>query len=395
MISFDLFDNEDLKILFEGFQVSFLQGPIRRPNNSLKQYIPKGFRANKLQKNQLVKVYCDAISDREKSLTEFVTKEIESVFNDTGINDCLENNETELYVKLLDISTIILDCGLDIPAYIVLLLGGIPCSSELKESSINMYKSSAKALKTRFDAGFDKGSASSEEELLDEQKKVDRLEKAEKEYKEKNKLLNSEKKQLAETITELENSNSLLNGKLLQFGEKIDSFDLTITKAKNELLETNNALKKAQNNLREEKNNNQQLNELLEFEKAEKEKALEQAYSDDVIKRLVSDIMDEVKATSLGQKEIVGIAKKRFSESTTIIEGWEALAVESKSLVDLIVASFGEGIYDEAQLDDLELAEDNLLVQYSIIKGLKAVLFNALEKKEATSGIADSFDKEE
>ena len=91
MISFDLFEYDDLKLLFEGFQVSFLQNPIRRPKTTLKEYIPKGFRSNKLQKNQLVKIYCDAVSDGEKSLTEFVTKEIESVFDSTGLKAYFED----------------------------------------------------------------------------------------------------------------------------------------------------------------------------------------------------------------------------------------------------------------------------------------------------------------
>lgn len=395
MISFDLFEYDDLKILFEGFQVSFLQGPIRRPNNTLKKYIPKGFRANKLQKNQLVKVYCDAISAGEKSLTEYVTKEIQSVFNSTGLNDYLDNNVEEPFVKMADITTIILNNGLDVPAYVLLLLAGIPCGADLKSSSVNLFKASVKACETHFNNGLEKGRLSSEEELLTERQKIEKLEKSEKEYKDKNKELNSIKKRLEDKNDELTNDKALLNTKLNQLDEKIDGFDKIINKAKNDLIETKSDLKKAQSDLKVEKDNNQKLVNSLEQEKEEKERALEQAYSDDVIKRLVSEIMDEVKATSLGKKEIIDIAKKRFSEATSIVEGWEALATENKGLVDAIVTSFGEGCYDEQHLDDLEMSEDNLLIQYSVIKALKAVLFNALEKKEVTSGISDKFDKED
>ena len=182
---------------------------------------------------------------------------------------------------------------------------------------------------------------------------------------------------------------------MLQLEEKVDGFDIVINKVKNDLINTKNELKRAQTDLETEREKNQQLSDSLTYEKEEKERALELAFSDDVVKRLVSEIMDEVKATSLGKKEIIDIAKKRFSDSTTISEGWEQLASENEGLIDVIVTSFGEGCYDEHHLDDLELTEDNLLIQYSVIKSLKAVLYNALEKKEVTSGISDVFGKED
>ena len=395
MISFDLFEYDDLKLLFEGFQVSFLQNPIRRPKTTLKEYIPKGFRSNKLQKNQLVKIYCDAVSDGEKSLTEFVTKEIESVFDSTGLKAYFEDNDADPFAKMSDVTTIILNSGLDVPAYVFLLLAGIPCADDLKSSSVNLFQASVKACKIQFDKGFEKGKSSSEEELKKKKKRADKLEKSEKEYKDKNKELNRIKKELENDNADLNNDKELLKSTLLQLEEKVDGFDIVINKVKNDLINTKNELKRAQTDLETEREKNQQLSDSLTYEKEEKERALELAFSDDVVKRLVSEIMDEVKATSLGKKEIIDIAKKRFSDSTTISEGWEQLASENEGLIDVIVTSFGEGCYDEHHLDDLELTEDNLLIQYSVIKSLKAVLYNALEKKEVTSGISDVFGKED
>ena len=81
MISLDLFKKDDILVLLDCFDLTFLQLPMKRPPKSLLKFIPNGFRPEKLMRAQLNKVYVDALSSREVSLTAYVLNELEQNFH--------------------------------------------------------------------------------------------------------------------------------------------------------------------------------------------------------------------------------------------------------------------------------------------------------------------------
>ena len=143
MIRFELLDKNDLGVLFDGFTTQFLQIPFVKPHRSLEKYIPNGFRADKLTRAQLIKIFTEAIGKRDPAFCEFVRKEIETQFSEAGVDSFVENsreNAALLYGEGLGIVSVLLwENKLRVPVYIAYLLLGLSCSDQFKDTSMKLH----------------------------------------------------------------------------------------------------------------------------------------------------------------------------------------------------------------------------------------------------------------
>lgn len=391
IISFELFCKEDLKKLIEeGFYPEFLKVPFLHPHPSLNKFVPNGFRINKLQTGQIIKIYCDALKIKNNLLYDYISDEINLQFDDNGISDYLMKVVAGTvpldYKSICDISEMLWIADLHVPAHFVFMLNGIRVSDELSETSNKLYtvhyetlnKSTESARKT----GYDKGV-----ELLDEKTKE-----SEKQIEKLHSSLVAAQKQHASDIAEVkrergEKDNALAeveSGKELikQLQDQIERKKTIITKYENDL----NHAKEQEKQLREQEKNNKQLSEqisILEKELSEKTSLLEtlkqDAYSEDTLKQLVADVIDEMKASTLTREEILDLARRKFKDNETIRDGWNTISSQTDSIIQRIISSFDDKRFEPGLLDDIEALEDNVLIKCAVIKSMKAVLYKELE----------------
>ena len=355
MIDFSLFSKEDLKILFEGFETSFLQEPFKHSTKSLSRFIPRGFRVDRLTRPQMVNVFSDAIMAGHRSIYTYVSTEIETQFEKSGITVFIESqkeNQDNLYgAGFGTVTNLLWKNHLHLPAYIVYLLFGITSSASFKEESLLIHKAFCSEMeaygKYRYKEGVTKGEQKSQSALEAELKRVERLEKSlslSREQKEEviaqNNTLNKEREDalsLVETNKEIIKEKSeiidKLEKELSQRSFMIKNLEDNIAKGK----EIEGKLERKQQECLEK---DAQIESLL----IELSKAKELAYSEEVLEQLCAEVLDELNAISLGKQEILKIAKKRFSENETVFSGWERLSEESNGLVKIIIEQLKESV---------------------------------------------------
>ncbi len=402
MIDYSLFSKDDLGVLFEGFETAFLQQPFKHPSKTIMRLVPKGFRVDKLNRQQMIKVFSDAIISREKSICSFVTTEIESQFEAASITSFIEshmeNPDYLLGVGITTVSSLLWKNQLHIPAYIVYLLFGIEPSDSCKTESMLLYKTFFDELEKhgqrKFDEGVQNAERKSRSSIEAETRRADRLERTlslVKEQKDeavaKSDTISAERDEAlslaaarAERIKESQDTIDRLEKELTQ---ALYSVKLGEEKQK-ELLEVKSRLSEKQSECSEK---DKQITAL----KSELSKAMDMAYTEEVLEHLCAEVLDELDAMSLGSKEILRIAKQRFSNEETVLAGWESLSEESNELIRQIIDQFSSGTFSMGQLDLLEKMEDGILIRYAVTKALKAILYNALEKQEAEATIGERF----
>ena len=402
MIEYSLFTKEDFGVLFEGFETAFLQQPFKHPNKAITRLVPKGFRIDKLNRSQMIKVFTDAIQNGEVSIRTFVTKEIETQFEAAMITSFVEaNNEKPDYLfgaGIGSVSSLLWKSHLRIPAYIVYLLFGINPSDSCKKESTLLYNTFYAELerygRDKFNDGVQNAERKSRSAIESETRRADRLE--------RNLALVKEQKD--EAVTKIDAANAERDEALSiaeARAERIKEAQGTIDRLEKEVTQASYAIKQAEEKLAKMQNLEAELrekkNECLEKDKMisrltiELSNALDMAYTEEVLDHLCAEVLDELAATSLGSQEILRIAKQRFSNEETVLAGWESLSEESNELVKQIVSLFSSGTFSMEQLDVLEKMEDGILIHYAVTKALKAILYNALEKQESEATIGERF----
>lgn len=402
MIDYSLFTKDDLGVLLEGFETAFLQQPFKHPSKTIARLVPRGFRADKLNRQQIVKVFTDAILKREKSICSFVTTEIETQFKTASITSFIEshieNPDYLLGAGIITVSSLLWKNQLHIPAYIVYLLFGIEPSDTCKTESMLLFKTYFDELEKygqrKFDEGVQNAERKSRSSIEAEARRADRLERS----------LSLAREQKDEAIakcdvayTERDEALSLAEARAKRMAESqgtIDRLEKELTQAlysvklgeekQQELFDVKSRLSEKQSECIEK---DKQITAL----KTELSKAMDMAYTEEVLEHLCAEVLDELNAISLGSKEVLRIAKQRFSDEDTVLAGWESLSEESNKLIGQIVDQFSSGAFSVGQLDLLEKVEDGILIRFAVTKALKAILYNALEKQEAEATIGERF----
>ena len=402
MIEYSLFTKDDFGVLFVGFETAFLQQPFKHPNKAITRLVPHGFRIDKLNRSQMIKVFTDAIQNGEVSIRTFVTKEIETQFEAAMITSFIESNkENPDYLfgaGIASVSSLLWKNHLRIPAYIVYLLFGINPSDSCKKESTLLYNTFYAELEKYGQAKFNDGIQNAEREsrsaIESESRRADRLE--------RNLTLVKEQKdealiKIATANAERDEAFSIAEAR----AERVNEAQETIDRLEKEVTQASYAIKQAEEKLDKmqklEAELTEKKNECLEKDKKisgltiELSKALDLAYTEEVLDHLCAEVLDELAAKSLGSQEILRIAKQRFSNEETVLAGWESLSEESNKLVKQIVSQFISGTFSMEQLDVLEKMEDGILIHYAVTKALKAILYHALEKQESESIIGERF----
>ena len=402
MISLALLDRDDLKILFEGFTTDFLSIPLKKPAKTLVKYVPTGFRIGKLPRNMLIRMYCDAVTGNEPSILEYVQNEISRNFENRGITDYLKkanlSNPLSVGLAISELQSVLLDNGFTIPSYLVLLLNGIECNAAMKEASKKLYstfvlivdKTSEDAEKRgRLDAEVSASAAidAAEKTRKKQLKQIENL---------KNRLAiqQNESKELHTRIDELEENLYQARELESRTAEILESTNKQITTLKNEnqrlfddLTVKNEKMREYDSKLLELERLHQQIIDL----RSELLQAKEQAYSNAVIKRLCAEVLDELRASSLSDNEILNIAKKRFTEADTIVDAWVHISDLSKEHIKEVIDNITNTEECHTTLDEIEEIEDGILIKFAVLKAIKSILYNELETEESKRTIADRF----
>ena len=257
MINFDLLKKDDYESLFEGFETSFLQIAFKRPTKSLNHYIPNGFRVDKLKRNQMIKVFSDAMIDREPSICGFVSEEIERQFEKAGIFEQVKSldNSTNSTDRILKISALLWANHLRIPAYLVLLLCGVSCSDDDKTSSIILNKSHTSELdeisKIQYEVGYSHSKAESLEELNTEKKLAEKLERNLLHLKTHIDDIESQK---SKTLEDLDSALSVIETLRKQISEdkdNADSLDKQVFRLTNEVSRSNDIIRRQKDDIQD------------------------------------------------------------------------------------------------------------------------------------------------
>lgn len=405
MISFIMLTEEDLTVLFNGFDDSFLQAPLKSPSKTLTRFIPNGFRPDKLKRSLKVKIFCDAIRAGENSISNYVSKEIESQLERADITSVITSVKAsgmDVYAAICEISVKVWQAHLVLPSHIALLLAEIPCDDKSRRASQALADCYYEDTRKRGQEGYERGKSDAEKHLAasiaEDHKKIERLQRNVIEAKSKRDdaedsahAAEAKNAQLLEQIEELqhkldiesenqgeiEKQKRILHSRIKALEENISR----LTTANGQLTSKVEILNKDSYDLRVEVE--KLTDKLIEAENL--------AFSEDVIRKLCIEVLDELRASSPSREQIVELAKRRFSSQITIEEAWNQISEDSSARIHKLCTDFEGKQFLRSHLDELEEVEDEILIEYATLKALKSLLYNALEAKNAKSSIAEEY----
>lgn len=404
MVSFQLLDKDDLKAMIGCFDDVFLRKPLLRPTKTLNKYITKGFRPNKLKRKQIEKIYVEALSACEPSINTYVANNIDEMLVKAHIQRIIDQIEDDSLIEDLaiantKIASLLLKNHIKMPSYIPFLLNKIECPDTIKKVSLDAfnvyYEMLEETSEGAFNAGLEKGKQAGENALISEQKAVEKLKKTINETQKAKEKIEKEKKEAIKDNESLQTNLEILNQSLQEKEGLIDRVEKQNRQFEHELLQNKDIKKK----------NNELIDTIAKLEDASKareeyitqlltdlEIAKEEAYSEKVIRTICNEVIDEIQASTISQAEVLQISKEKFSESDTIYDSWLAMSSEADVNIKRIIEDLERDAVSEAHLDFIESIEDNELIKFAVIKALRAVLYNNLERKERNRNLSDRFE---
>ena len=378
MIKFDLFKKDDISLLLEGFDTSFLQVPMKRPAKSLLKFIPNGFRPEKLARVQLTKVFVEALYSREASSTEYIIAEIQRNFDGIGLETYMADKlETEYPINtyIIEISTIIFENHLVIPAHIVLMLYGIDCSEEEKKLSERLHtafqaeREDAKQVGLR--DGYNKAEAKFASDLEAERKKVAKLQKqvdtASTRAKEDAQAAKQHQAELKKLLDELEQKKKEiadLSAALKEEQDKLAALQDLDKSQKTQISNMKIELGKAQAALKES---------LSQIARLTEEASTKFTVSPEELKAICVAAIDFISLKNASKEDILALAQKRFSESDNVAVAWRALCEDSIELIDELFETLSNNNFELSYFDKFIKLESLLLLELAIKQALCTV----------------------
>lgn len=391
MIDFRLFKKDDFIVLIDGFDTNFLQMPMKRPAKSLQKYIPNGFRPEKLNRNQLNKVYIEALSEGEATLSSFMRAEIQRNFDNIGLTTYFkykEFNKQQIARYIIEISNIIFENDLVIPAQLVLKLYGIECNEEedkLAQRLHNVFHSKREGARG---AGIEYGIKYSQEKALSdleaERKKCSKLQKnfdavvqkhsdaseKIKQLQEENKILTQKLKSTEKLISELEKSKNDADKYVLQLNKENDEYKVKIIELTTELEKL--------------KSTNMTLQESLAAAQIAAT-ATENILSGDTLKEVCQSAIRLLDSDSKSRKEALYKAKQIFINEEDVKDAWSVLCEKSSSFIEEICDLLIDGNIGDEDINKFAELDGLLLIESVIKTALLSVTYKTLSNS-AISG---------
>lgn len=405
MINFGLLSKDELKELFNEFNTQYLQQPFKNPSKDLRKFIPNGFRPNSLSKTQIVKVYVDALYAGEISLCRYVSMEIEKNFERSGILDYFTKigisgklTYDQITVVIGNLSAMIWNNEMSISGYLALKLYGVNCTEEQKKMSKALQSAYCTNIEHMKEVGEKKGKEKGEEiaetATKNAEKYITQLILELDSCKQKSAKLLKEKEKVKSECEELKTQINGEQKRIQQEHEKVEQYEKKIITLENDLLHEREDSKQKDDIKKQLEKKLQDANKYQEERDALQRALIDaqaMAYSEKVLRIICLDVLDELRSSSLSSKQILEIAKKRFSEADTILEGWKRISAESEINIEKIIIAFAEREFSLEYIDIIEDMEDGILIKYSVLKALKAVLYDAMTKNESKKGISERF----
>ncbi|MBQ2988571.1 MAG: hypothetical protein IJD59_05660 [Clostridia bacterium] len=373
MIQFDLFKKDDFILLLDSFDTVFLQYPMKHPPKSVQKYIPKGFRPEKLTRFHLLKVYADALNAKETFLTVFIQEEIERRFRESGIEAYFseKNGLTEAKDRyILELSALIMEKDMVLPAHLALMLFGVPCSQEEKALSQRLHEVYRRQTETAEKMGREEGIREGEEKSAEE--------------------LETEKRKSAK----LQKTVDAMTKKSLEDAQTIEQW-----KKENETLSSANGVAQRMiDDLKAE--SNRQTQEILALERKEAEILIEQDKLLQKVRSMESEIREmeisEALLKEICQKAIamlatehekrersLSLAKTIFTRGEDVPTAWRLLCEESASKIENACHRLTAKEADSALQESFAEVESLLLLQSAIQKCLCALTYRQLADRTA------------
>lgn len=285
------------------------------------------------------------------------------------------------------------------PAYIPLLLNGIKCPEKIKTISLEafdvFFETMEETNEASFNAGLEKGKQAGENALINEQKAVARLKKTINEAHKTKERIEKEKKDAIKANEALQTDLAVAEKSLQEKEELIERIEKQNGQLEHELSQKKELEKKNEeliSIIAKLKDENRVKEEHIAQVLSDLENAKEEAYSEEVIKTICDDVIDEIQASTISQTEVLKIAKGKFSDSDTIFDSWSTMSAEADVDIKKIIEDLEINAVSEAHLDLIEGIEDNELIKFAVIKALRAVLYNTLERKERNRNLSDRFE---
>lgn len=410
MLTFRHFSPQDMKELLIGYNESFLRMPLKNPTKSLIQYVPKGFRPNKLSNDLLLKMYVDAIVDGYSPLTDYVLQEAKKNLEQTGIADIIkqikEGDPESLLRAVYQIDCELKMVGFNISADLTLLLSGVKCPKDIQTIAQQACALFKEKTKDAYEKGKRHGIENAEKAALDtidaEQRKILKqkgiLEDERENHRATRDALTSCKDEVHKVQAKL---NELIENEIPALQEdnrrekkNLENAEKQIQRLRDDSMKKDLRIQALEQRIHEQEIINEELlkKDLIIDEMKIKLKDAETfTFSAEVIRSICIDALDELRANSLSGIEIFGLAKEKFNENTTIPDAWQQISNDSTVLVEKLVKAFSEKQYSEDQLDVLDDIENDILIKYLIVKSLRAILFRMLENDSQHQKINDKF----
>lgn len=391
-MNLDLFKKEDILVLLDSFSTSFLQEPMKRLPKSLAKYTPKGFRPEKLARNQLIKTYTDALSAGEGSLAEYLFFELNQHFKIAGTDKLVESfkdKDMTNCAKIIEVSINIIECGLAIHPHTVLMLYGINCTEEEKKLSLRLQTTIMQQLEEEkqhsYDDGVAKGGSSVVSDLEAETKKCNKLTKTVERITATNEELTKENKRLTGINEELSKSVEKKSKKIIDLTAEKDSLEIKVEKLKEELHG-----KELEISLLEDALNDKRCEIISKSDQIESlinQISSKVLFSTDEIKEMCENAISLFKCQD--KENILELAKKKFSQSVNVQDAWKSLCADSVALINEIFKLLSSNSFEMIYYDKFAELEALLLLESAIEQALKSMAHKVMATTPSNNSIVN------
>lgn len=380
MISFDLFKKDDLSLLLNSFDTDFLQMPMKRPSKSLLEFIPNGFRPEKLARFQLDKVYVNALYSRESSASDYLLNELLRNFEEYGIDEYMKDkigSEYQVSKQIIEIATITYEAGMVIPAHTILMLYGVQCSEEEKQLSTNLHSvvhsKRDEGEKNAFEDGFAQGEKKMESELESERKKVAKLQKNldNAAAKQKDNQQNSDAQQIE--MQKLTLDNQSLSAELDEKIKRIEELEPALES----LMEDIASLSTINENQKETIDSlSSELNSIKSELTAQKTSLPNEPVvtkvelSSDELRDICLDAINLFTGDNSNRDKILALAKEKITDSEDVKESWLKLCADSSVIIDELYTLMLQNTFDMQLFEKFAEIEGILLLESAIQQSL-------------------------
>lgn len=376
-----MFNTDELEELLLLFSETVLCDPISKKQKDFKKYM-NGFRANKLPRYILDKIYCKEIHAAEGSFLEkFIIENLKLNFKNTRIEELVDSvTEEDATNVAAELEKEIIHVGLTISPKQVFILAGytinksnnhnIDAYHQLVMDEIQRVRDECTAnLISKYEEkyiNFNADYEQSKTSLTIERNTIKNLKEL---GKQKDAILGvreTENSLLKEKLLKLTSECDFLKNKFHDYTAKVTQ----INKLQNEIIELKNQIEELGT-------------EISRLESC--------ALSPETVRELSLEVIEDLKSNNITEKNFISEAINMFAVQETLNESWNKLSNLEEERLNIIIKKMEADSICNNDIDKLDAVEDYVHYKYMIIKGLKVIFYRYLEQKSGKRTIDQKF----